>query len=105
MLLRIVPQFAHPNAGDGGKLHASVTSWIAKILYILFSLIGGVALVCLPWCSFWENNNILYFIPQIQPLIANSYFKGAVLGLGIVNIVLGISEIVHIKDASERDSR
>jgi hypothetical protein len=105
MLLRIVPQFARPNTGDGGKPYARATSWILKILYILFSLVGGVALVCLPWCSFWENNNVLYVIPQIRPVIANAYFKGAVLGLGIVNIVLGISEIVHIQDASKRSSR
>jgi len=104
MLLRIVPQFAHPHSGDGGRLYARVTSWIFKILYILFSLIGGVALVCLPWCSFWENNNLLYIIP-IRSVVANAYFKGAVLGLGIVNIVLGISEIVHIQNASKRDSR
>jgi hypothetical protein len=104
MLLRIVPQFAHSNSGDRGELHTRVTSWIAKVLYILFSLIGGAALVCLPWFNFWENNNILYFIP-IRSVIANAYFKGAVLGLGIVNIVLGISEIVHLKDGLKRDSR
>jgi hypothetical protein len=105
MLLRIVPQFAHPDAGDGGKLRASVTFWIFKILYILFSLIGGVALVWLPWCGFWENNNILYILPQIRPVIANPYFKGAVLGLGLVNIALGIGEIARLLDAAKRSAR
>jgi hypothetical protein len=105
MLLRIVPQFAHPNTEDGSGLYARVTSWIIKILYILFSLIGGVALLCLPWFRFWDDNNLLYVFPQIRPLVANSYFKGAVLGLGVVNILIGIGEIVHITESSKRDSQ
>jgi hypothetical protein len=105
MLLRIVPQFANPNIEAGGTLYARVTFWIIKTLYILFSLMGGVALLCLPWFSFWDNNNLLYIFPQIRPVIANSYFKGAVLGLGIVNILIGIREIVYIKEASNPNSK
>jgi hypothetical protein len=43
----------------------------------------------------------LYVYPQLRPLIANSYFKGAVLGFGIANILIGIREIVHFRDISK----
>ena len=78
-----------------------VTSWILKILYILYSLQVGLFLLCLPWFHFWENNHLLYDYPQLRPLISNPYFKGAVLGLGIANILIGIREIVHFRDMSK----
>ncbi len=57
----------------------------------------GIALLSFPWMGFWDDNTLLYLYPQIRPLVANSYFKGAVLGLGIANIIIGIHEIVHFK--------
>jgi hypothetical protein len=65
--------------------------------YIIISLPLGIALLTLPWSNAWENNYLLYIYPQIQPIVANSFFKGAVLGLGIVNILIGIQEIVRFR--------
>jgi hypothetical protein len=78
-----------------------VSSWIFKAICILYSLPVGLFLLCLPWFYFWENNQLLYVYPQFRPLISNSYFKGAVLGLGIANILIAIHEIVHFRDASK----
>ena len=78
-----------------------VTSWISKIIFVLYSLQVGLFLLCLPWFHFWENNHLLYAYPQLRPLISNSYFKGAVLGLGIANILIAIHEIVHFRNASK----
>jgi hypothetical protein len=70
-------------------------------LYIISSLYLGVALLTLPWISAWDNNYLLYVYPQIQPIVANPFFKGAVLGLGIVNILIGIQEIARFKKAGK----
>lgn len=78
-----------------------VTSLISKILYILYSLMVGLFLLCLPWFPFWENNHLLYAYPQLRPLISNSYFQGAVLGLGIANVLIAIHEIVHFKNTDK----
>lgn len=72
-----------------------------RIIYILYSLEIGLALLCLPWFSFWENNYLLYRYPQARTVIANYYFKGFVLGLGLVNILIGIHEIARIRRASK----
>lgn len=101
MPLRIALQLANPTPQDKGNRRTRVTFWIIKILYILFSLGFGVALLCLPWLGFWENNHLLNFYPPLRPLISNSYFKGAVLGLGIADILIGIYEIAHFKEDSE----
>jgi hypothetical protein len=70
-------------------------------LYIIVSLFFGIFLLTLPWHSAWDNNYLLYVYPQIRPVVANSFFKGAVLGLGFVNILIGIQEIVRFGKAGK----
>jgi hypothetical protein len=93
MPLRISLQFTNPALQHSSRPYSQVASWIFEILYILLSLGFGVALLSLPWLSFWENNDLLYIIPQLRPMISNSYFKGAVFGLGIADILIAIREI------------
>jgi len=71
--------------------------WVWRILYILYCLEVGGFLLFLPWLGIWENNLLLYQHPQFRPIVANSFLKGGVLGLGLVNIFIGIQEIVHFK--------
>ena len=105
MPLRIALQLTNPVSQDKGGQHTQVASRIFKILYIFFSLGFGVILLCLPWQSFWENNYLLYLYPQIRPLISNSFFNGAVLGLGIADILIGIYEIAHFKEPPKGSSQ
>jgi hypothetical protein len=95
-------QPANLNLGDKRNPHVGITTKIKSIIYILFSVEAGLFLLWLPWQRIWENNYILYLYPQIRPLIANPFFKGAILGLGIVNILMGIHQIIHFKDAKNR---
>ena len=69
-------------------------AWVWRILYIVYSLEVGSFLLILPWWNIWDNNYFVYVYPQIRPVVSNPFLKGAVLGLGIVNIVIGIQEIV-----------
>jgi len=68
-----------------------------SVLYILYSLEVGIFLLCLPWLGFWENNYLLYLYPSIRSVVSNSFFKGAVLGLGVANIIIGIHEIINFR--------
>jgi hypothetical protein len=45
---------------------------------------------------------MLFLCPQIRPLFANPFFKGAILGLGITDILIGIHQILHFKDARKK---
>jgi hypothetical protein len=71
--------------------------WVWRILYILYSIEVGLFLILLPWLAIWDNNYLLYRFPNFRPIVGNSYLKGAVLGLGIVNVVIGIQEIVSFR--------
>ena len=71
--------------------------WIWHILYIIYSLEVGVFLLFLPWLQIWDNNYLLFRYPGFRPIIANPFLKGAVLGLGIVNLLIGIQEISNFR--------
>jgi hypothetical protein len=96
---RITPLLpADKNPVGEGTPHACILGWIGESVYIACSVGMGFYLLSLPWRRFWENNYLLYLYPQIRPVVANPFFKGFVLGLGIVNILIGIHEVVaHIK--------
>ena len=66
---------------------------IWRILYILFCLEVGTFLLFLPWLGLWENNYFLFRYPEFRSMAANPYLKGAILGLGIVNLLIGLQEI------------
>ena len=93
-----------PNApiNDGHKPWFLKTAKAFNILFIVYSLEVGIALLWLPWKVIWENNLILYLFPQIAPVVTSPFFKGAILGLGIDNILIGIYETIRLKSSSKR---
>ncbi len=76
------------------------THWIWQIVYIVYSFEVGLFLLVLPWMYFWDNNVIVFAYPYIRPIVSNAFLKGAVLGLGIVNIVIGFDEIATLRKRS-----
>jgi hypothetical protein len=51
-------------------------------------------LIVLPWSTFWESNYFGYAWPAIGPLLTNDFVRGAVSGLGVVNVVAGFAELM-----------
>jgi len=66
-------------------------------------VITGIILVWLPWTKAWDNNLVLYFYPQLEPVVSSAFFKGAVLGLGIDNVLIGI-HVIQAKIGAGRKS-
>ena len=50
----------------------------------------------LPWSEFWERNYFAQSWPLLAPLITNSFFRGAVTGLGFVNLLAGVADLAPI---------
>ncbi len=93
-----------PESPNQRKLYVrNVMAWTWHILYILYSVEVGIFLLFLPWLNIWENNYLVFLYPKLQPVVSNAYFKGAVLGLGIVNIYIGLQEIAYLKAHGRRD--
>lgn len=75
----------------------------AKLTLVLFILVCfeiGFLLVFLPWHRSWEDNSFLFFITETlnsqfaRNFVLSGYCRGAVTGIGLLNILVGIREIL-----------
>jgi hypothetical protein len=56
----------------------------------------GLLLIVLPWSAFWERNYFVHAWPMLRPLLMNHFLRGAVTGLGFVNVFAGFSELAPV---------
>jgi hypothetical protein len=68
---------------------------MALLLAALFVEAGFVLLVA-PWTTFWDRNYFMDVVPQVRGLLTSNYFRGAVSGLGVIDLCAGIAELVAI---------
>lgn len=50
----------------------------------------------IPWSTFWDRNYFATAVPFVNDAISNNYVRGAVSGLGIVNIWAALAELADI---------
>ena len=66
------------------------------LLLAAFFLEIGFVLLVVPWSSYWDRNFFALSWPPLQALITSNYVRGAVSGLGIVNVLAAVGEIADI---------
>jgi hypothetical protein len=75
------------------------------VFFILICFEIGILLVILPWVPSpsWNENYLLVLAadrmhwPWLALAMKSGYARGAVSGLGVLNIILGVWEIVNFK--------
>jgi hypothetical protein len=65
------------------------------ILHILYWLAVGGFIILLPWYPFWDSNVLTFRYPALQPVMSSPFTKGAAVGLGVLNLMIGLYEILH----------
>jgi hypothetical protein len=73
-----------------------------SLLSILSSLLVGIVLVLAPWTSLWDSNWALQLWPGLRGLALNAFTRGAVTGLGLVNILLALADAHRLLLRAER---
>jgi hypothetical protein len=63
----------------------------------------GLLLVLVPWSAFWERNYFAELVPVLKDVIENNYVRGAVMGLGLINVWAALSELADIFHGRTRD--
>ncbi len=53
----------------------------------------GLVLVMVPWSAFWDRNYFAETIPVVRHIINNGFVRGAVSGLGLVNVLTGLVDL------------
>jgi hypothetical protein len=86
-----------------------VSSRLSVIFYIILCLEIGIVLTVLPWVSHgwlglsdWSNNYFLLLAARktgygVQRFIASGWVRGAVSGIGILNLGMAIWEIINFR--------
>lgn len=67
-----------------------------RLLLIAFFLEVGFVLVVVPWSTYWDRNYFAEALPLVRTIITNNFVRGAVSGLGVINVSAGISELVSL---------
>ena len=66
---------------------------VASAVLVVACCMMGAILFYLPWTGVWEQNYFLSHFPSMIPILLHPSFRGAVSGLGILDIFLAIRMI------------
>ncbi len=77
---------------------------VSALLFIVFCLEVGMFLLMFPWTEYWDHNFFSSLIPEWHRFWANSYVRGAVSGLGVVNLYISLVEIFRLRRFARRGS-
>jgi hypothetical protein len=90
-----------------------MASRLTVIFYIVLCLEAGIFLTVLPWwqpfgMGDWGDNYFLVFAAQkigfvgLQGAVASGWVRGAVTGLGLLNLAMAFWEALHFRDTVRR---
>src|SRR5205814_3182942 len=81
---------------------------LTVIFFIILCLLLGFYLILAPWDALfgpWGENYLLVFLtdktgaPIIQRAVASNWFRGAVTGLGVLNLIIAGWEALHFNQS------
>jgi hypothetical protein len=65
-------------------------SRILRVVLLLIWLELGLVLVLVPWSDYWEMNYFLFQYPALAFFFKNPFLRGAISGLGVMNVLLAL---------------
>ena len=81
---------------------------LTVIFFIILCLLLGLYLILAPWDYLfgpWGENYLLVYLtdksgaPIITKVVASYWFRGAVTGLGVLNLVIAVWEATHFNQS------
>jgi hypothetical protein len=70
---------------------------IQTVVFIVFCLEMGLVLVLFPWSQLWDRNYFFSLAPQWAVVFSSSYLRGAVSGVGLINVWIALSEAWRLR--------
>jgi hypothetical protein len=68
------------------------------VIFVMACIYLGIILIILPWNDVWTQNALIHRYPSLRELAMNNFLRGAITGLGFVNIWLGVWEAVGYRE-------
>jgi hypothetical protein len=73
---------------------------MSRLLLVGVFLEIGLVLVFVPWSTFWDRNYFVEMLPALQPIVSNPFVRGAVSGLGVLNLAASLVELAALVTSS-----
>lgn len=77
---------------------------LAGLFAVIFCFELGVFLLVFPWASEWDLNYFSSLPLWASTIWANPYFRGAISGLGVLNIYVSFIEVFRLRRFSASSS-
>jgi succinate dehydrogenase hydrophobic anchor subunit len=76
--------------------------WLQRmslVVLVFFCFVVGAFTAVLPWKQqVWDQNAWLLGHPAIQSVLLLGWVRGLVTGVGLIDIWIGVSELLHYRD-------
>jgi hypothetical protein len=85
------------------KTNAPSPVWLQRtsiVVMVVFCFYVGLLLFLLPWTRYWRENHYLLTWPFLGAWINTGFARGLISGMGLLDIGIGISEVVHYREHS-----
>ena len=77
-------------APPSGFSHNQAMNRFLKVILLLIWFVMGILLVLIPWSEIWETNYFVFQYPSLGLFANNAYLRGAISGLGFMNVLFAI---------------
>lgn len=84
------------NSAETQSQEPRMNRWLT-ILYIIICFEMGAFLFLFPWMPLWSQNFFMSHYPWISTLARNYYVRGAISGLGLVDVFLAFYEVWRLR--------
>ncbi len=68
-------------------------STLNRLLFTAYFLEVGIILILVPWSRFWDRNYFVESMPLLQAFVRNNFVRGAVSGIGVLNLIAGLADL------------
>ena len=95
----VEPRFRDVEERDDAPIRGRHT-WYHKLGIFLFIIVCfevGAFLTVFPWTPQWDSNSVLHLFPWLRDLWSSSFFRGALSGLGLLNIYISLGEVSRLR--------
>ncbi len=89
-----------PTAAGVGEPERPRLAWHRKLgvlVFVLFCFEVGIFLLVFPWLQAWDVSWFAGLSPWMHDLWLSPFFRGALSGLGLLNIYISLGEIGRLR--------
>jgi hypothetical protein len=75
--------------------------WAQRLLLVVevaIAVWAGLLVMVLPWTRLWTENPLLSAWPTLKFILGQSFLRGMISGIGLVDVWIGFSDALHYRD-------